>query len=78
MVQIMKRLCIAVFALLLTWVPIKRVIGAEGDDQELPGLAVGKQVPDFVLKDQAGAEQSLAALLKKGPVAVVFYRSADW
>lgn len=43
-----------------------------------PGLAVGKLAPDFELKDQAGKSQKLSELLKQGPVAVVFHRSADW
>lgn len=43
-----------------------------------PGLAVGTQAPDFTLKNAAGADVALSALLKKGPVALVFYRSADW
>lgn len=45
---------------------------------ELAGLKVGDQAPVFELKDQAGATVKLADLLKRGPVAVVFYRSADW
>lgn len=44
----------------------------------VPGLAVGAKAPDFTLKDAAGADFSLAALTKTGPVALVFYRSADW
>ena len=46
--------------------------------QEDVGLAVGTRAPDFVLKDQAGQDRSLAELRKKGLVAVVFYRSARW
>ena len=42
------------------------------------GLAIGQRAPAFTLKDQNGKEVSLEVLLKKGPVAVVFYRSADW
>lgn len=44
----------------------------------VPGLAIGERAPAFVLKDSANAEVSLAALLARGPVALVFYRSADW
>jgi peroxiredoxin len=51
-------------------------------DQETPpaefGLRVGARAPSFNLKDQHGKEVSLESLLKKGPVAVVFYRSAGW
>ena len=43
-----------------------------------PGLAVGQQAPAFRLLDQSGTEQSLAGILEDGPVALVFYRSADW
>lgn len=42
------------------------------------GLPVGQNAPAFKLNDQADSEVSLEALLKKGPVALVFYRSADW
>lgn len=45
---------------------------------EQTGLAVGTKAPAMVLQDQAGKEVALADLLKKGPVAVVFHRSADW
>ena len=45
---------------------------------ELTGLKVGAQAPRFILKDQEGKERSLDELLKKGKVALVFYRSADW
>jgi cytochrome oxidase Cu insertion factor (SCO1/SenC/PrrC family) len=47
-------------------------------EDEKPGLAVGAKAPAFTLKDQDGKERSLAQLLKKGKVALVFYRSADW
>ncbi len=45
---------------------------------EKTGLAVGKKAPAFTLKDQNERDVSLAMLLKKGPVALVFFRSADW
>jgi peroxiredoxin len=41
-------------------------------------IAVGDRAPAFSLKDQNDREFSLEALLKKGPVAVVFIRSIDW
>ncbi|MBL9190150.1 MAG: peroxiredoxin family protein [Opitutaceae bacterium] len=44
----------------------------------VPGLAVGTKAPDFTLKNAAGADVSLKSLTKAGPVALVFYRSADW
>jgi cytochrome oxidase Cu insertion factor (SCO1/SenC/PrrC family) len=46
--------------------------------EELTGLKVGAKAPKFTLKDQGGKERSLDEFLKKGKVALVFYRSADW
>ncbi len=43
-----------------------------------PGLKIGDPVPEVVLKDQNGESVELAELLKKSPVAIVFYRSASW
>ena len=45
---------------------------------EQTGLNVGDQAPAFTLNDQNGKPRSLDDLLKKGKVALVFYRSADW
>ena len=45
---------------------------------EKTGLPVGHRAPTFELADQSGTPRSLTALLKNGPVALVFYRSADW
>jgi cytochrome oxidase Cu insertion factor (SCO1/SenC/PrrC family) len=45
---------------------------------EKTGLAVGQTAPAFALKDQNAQDVTLESLLKKGPVALVFYRSADW
>ena len=42
------------------------------------GLKVGARAPAFTLKDQHSQERSLGELLKKGKVALVFYRSASW
>jgi len=50
----------------------------QAQDSKLAGLAVGTKAPDFRLKDQAGKEHALSTLLKRGKVALVFYRSADW
>ncbi len=46
--------------------------------EENTGLPLGKVAPGFNLTDQNGKEVSLDAMLKKGPVAVVFHRSVDW
>jgi len=41
-------------------------------------IAIGSSAPAFTLKDQNDHEYSLADMLQKGPVAVVFIRSVDW
>lgn len=46
--------------------------------EDLTGLKVGEKAPKFTLKDQEGRERSLDDLLKKGKVALIFTRSADW
>jgi cytochrome oxidase Cu insertion factor (SCO1/SenC/PrrC family) len=51
---------------------------AEPAAPENTGLAVGARAPAFALKDQNERDVALDALLKKGPVALVFFRSADW
>ena len=38
---------------------------------------VGDQAPDFVLPDQRGEEVYLSALLRRGPVVLIFYRG-EW
>ncbi len=55
------------------------VVGAaDPAPEEKTGIKVGEKAPDFKLKDQAGTERELSTLLKDGPVALVFYRSASW
>jgi cytochrome oxidase Cu insertion factor (SCO1/SenC/PrrC family) len=54
------------------------VAAAKPAPPEKTGLAIGQKAPDFTLKDQNGRDVSLAVLLKKGPVALVFFRSAEW
>ena len=53
-----------------------------GQGKARPRGADGRQsrekAPKFTLKDQEGKERPLDDLLKKGNVALVFYRSADW
>jgi cytochrome oxidase Cu insertion factor (SCO1/SenC/PrrC family) len=51
---------------------------AEPAAPEHTGLAVGEKAPSFTLKDQANHDVSLDSLLKKGPLALVFFRSVDW
>ena len=68
----MKLLSLALAALVLT----ARLSAA--DLAPSPGLAVGAKAPDFTLKNAVGDDVALRTLLKKGKVALVFYRSADW
>ena len=42
------------------------------------GLKVGAKAPTFKLKDQNGKTHDLKEMLKKGPVAIIFHRSAAW
>ena len=53
-------------------------LAAETAAPERTGLNVGEKAPAFRLKDQNDRDVFLESLLKKGPVALVFYRSADW
>jgi hypothetical protein len=41
-------------------------------------VEVDQKAPVFSLNDQSGSVRSLDELRKKGPVALVFYRSAKW
>jgi peroxiredoxin len=63
--------------LLIALVPAVLPAG-DGATPENSGLPVGERAPAFTLKDQHGDSVSLASLLQKGPVALVFFRSADW
>ena len=45
---------------------------------ELVGLNVGEKAPDFALLNQDSKVVKLEDLRKRGPVALVFFRSADW
>ena len=53
------------------------LLGSSAAQAESP-IAVGQEAPKFELKNQKGKATSLADLAKKKPVALVFYRSADW
>ena len=66
-------------ALTVCWLSLVSIVNsAEPAAPEKTGLAVGQKAPAFTLKDQDNRDVSLDSLLKKGPVALVFYRSADW
>ncbi len=69
----MKRLSWIVFGLLAGV-----ALAADPAADEKTGVKVGEKAPEFKLQDQNGREQSLTALLKDGPAALVFYRSASW
>ena len=59
--------------------PVARAQGvSKPAGEELTGMKVGEKAPKFTLNDQAGNPRSLDDLLKRGKVALVFYRSADW
>ncbi len=61
---------------------IAPLLGAQEKGKPAPeamtGPKVGEKAPAFTLKDQDGKERSLDEFTKKGKVALVFYRSADW
>ena len=46
--------------------------------EEMTGVKVGEKAPDFTLANIDGTKVTLSELTKKGTVAVVFYRSANW
>jgi cytochrome oxidase Cu insertion factor (SCO1/SenC/PrrC family) len=75
-----RAMALAAAALLLA-VPTVRA-QAQGKGKPAPeaqtGPKVGEEAPKFTLKDQEDKERSLDEWLKKGKVALVFFRSADW
>ncbi len=71
----MVRACVAALGLLAVSGLAR---AADPAPDEKTGIKVGEKAPAFKLKDQTGTERELAALLKDGPVALVFYRSASW
>jgi len=50
----------------------------KGAPDEMTGIKVGEKAPDFSLKAQDGKTYTLSEVVKKGTVALVFHRSADW
>ncbi len=79
-----KQVCsVAALALALALVGAGTIHASEEKDKpdkkkEAPGLEVGVKAPAFKLKDQNEKDVELSGLLKKGPVALVFFRSASW
>jgi hypothetical protein len=53
---------------------VSQLVGAD----DTVGLNPGDKAPEFNLQNQEGKDVKLSELLKKGNVALVFYRSADW
>jgi cytochrome oxidase Cu insertion factor (SCO1/SenC/PrrC family) len=67
----------AAIVLLAAPIAFSQEKGKPASDEQ-SGAKVGEKAPKFTLKDQEGKDRSLEDLLKKGNVALVFYRSADW
>jgi hypothetical protein len=51
---------------------------AATQEETLPGIAIGETLQAITLKKQDGSDVAIQELLKKGPVAIGFYRSAVW
>jgi hypothetical protein len=47
-------------------------------DVQTLGPQVGTRVPDFTLVDQHGQSRTLASLIGRNGLMLVFFRSADW
>jgi cytochrome oxidase Cu insertion factor (SCO1/SenC/PrrC family) len=45
---------------------------------EMTGVKIGETAPDFTLEGHDGRQYTLSEMVKNGPVAVMFYRSAHW
>ncbi len=65
-------------ALLACWASSLALAQEKPSPEEGAGLEVGAAAPELALEDQAGKRHTLKELLDSGPVALVFYRSADW
>ena len=78
MLRVLRSTTVAAAILLLTASPAFSQGKGKPASDEQAGMKVGEKAPKFTLKDQEGKERSLDDLLKKGKVALVFYRSADW
>ncbi len=67
-----KLSCLAGLLVAVAFVP------ATTNAQDEIGPKIGSTIEDFSLDDQSGKTHQFSELLKAGPVAVVFYRSASW
>ena len=52
--------------------------GPTAPDVQTLGPQIGERVPDFTLQDQHGQPRTLASLMARDGLMLVFYRSADW
>ena len=80
----MKRLFTSVFAVAMASTAFSQTPGQDHTsprqkiDVSKLGPQVGKQVPDFSLKDQNGKLWTLHSIMGPKGAMFVFYRSADW
>ena len=58
------------------------ILAAQSPGQKIDvsklGPQVGKQVPEFSLKDQNGKLRTLESVMGPKGAMIVFFRSADW
>lgn len=47
-------------------------------DAAAVGISAGAKAPGFELPDQSGRKRSLASLMDRRGLVLVFFRSADW
>jgi cytochrome oxidase Cu insertion factor (SCO1/SenC/PrrC family) len=48
------------------------------EDAAAVGIPVGAKAPVFELQDQSGRKRTLASLMERRGLVLVFFRSADW
>ncbi len=73
-----KRSAIAVAFVALSLATVGSFAQDEWAPEEMTGIKVGENAPDFTLTNVDGAKYTLSDLTKKGTVALMFYRSANW
>jgi len=73
-----RRSLLAVGVLAVAAGCVPRAPAPAAPPEQKASVKAGAKAPTFTLKDQDGKERSLDEFLKKGTVAVVFYRSAKW
>ncbi len=71
--------CAAILGGMLSQIPLTaQEAPREKIDVSKLGPQVGRQVPDFSLKDQAGTTRNLNSIMGPKGAMLVFVRSADW